>query len=76
MEHRFVTGIRTELENDLSEISDAARNVTKLILSPIIFGSAAAIDGAFITTAMDNISNGAGAAWNLVGQMWDEVIYE
>jgi hypothetical protein len=73
----FVTSIRTELENDLSEISDAARNVKKLLLSPI---SAAIDGGAFITNAMDNISNSAvavsGAAWNFVGQMWDEVIYE
>jgi hypothetical protein len=72
-----VTSIRTELENDLIEISDAAKNVTKLLLlSPI--GSA--IDGAF-NAAMDSISNSAvavvsGAAWNFVGQMWDEVIYE
>jgi hypothetical protein len=72
-----VTSIRTELENDLIEISDAAKNVTKLLLiSPI--GSA--IDGA-LNAAMDSISNSAvvavsGAAWNFVGQMWDEVVYE
>jgi hypothetical protein len=72
-----VTSIRTELEHDLTEISDAAKNVTKLLLiSPI--GSA--IDGAF-NAAMDSISNSAvaavsGAAWNFVGQMWDEVVYE